>query len=254
MITLATGYNPGDSPPGVPLIGYDNKATAITASSAATGFPASNMLNPATHLFWKANALTSQTITITLGGAANYVAIAKHNLLNTTIAFSNGTDSIPATAVTSNAPIILRFPSLSASITLTIGAAATAAQIAVIYAGQLLVLERGVKVDAQHLDLPHARKTSIVNGMSESGNFLGRIQLNEYREGKAEFAWFTPIWYHSNFEPFVAAAVTKPFFWAWNPSDFPDETSFAWLTDDVQPATDPATRRMAATLSMRSII
>jgi hypothetical protein len=113
-------------------------------------------------------------------------------------------------------------------------------------------MEHGVKWDVQHKQLPHARRSSIVSGMSESGNFLGRVVLNEYRESSAEFAYFTPDWYRENFEPFAAAAVSTPFFWAWNPNEYPEETSFAWITDDIQPETDPATHRVHVTFSMRS--
>jgi hypothetical protein len=44
-----------DSPAGVPLIGYENRVTSANLSSttALTGFPVTNLANPATHLLWK---------------------------------------------------------------------------------------------------------------------------------------------------------------------------------------------------------
>src|SRR5262245_50994360 len=82
MITTQGGYTTGDDPPGVPLIGYDQKISAIAATSEASGFPASNLLNPGTHLFWKATAATVQSLAMVTSGECDYLAIAKHNLLS----------------------------------------------------------------------------------------------------------------------------------------------------------------------------
>ena len=80
MIEIQSGYDPGDSPSGVPLIGIDNVATSVASSSTETGFPASNLLNTASHLFWKASSAAAQTIDVSLGGqTTNYLAVAKHN-------------------------------------------------------------------------------------------------------------------------------------------------------------------------------
>lgn len=156
--------------------------------------------------------------------------------------------------VPSSAPLIFRFTSTFDFINLQLASGSEAAQMAVIYAGILLVLERGVKADVGHIDIVHARRSNVLSGMSESGNFLGRVLVSEWRESAAEFAWFTPDWYRDNFESFVIGAMTDPFFWAWNPDEYPEETAFAWIIDDIQPETDPATRRMAATISMRAIV
>jgi hypothetical protein len=49
-----------DNPPGVPLIGYHNVVTAsnITSTTAQTGFPITNVANPATHLIWQGGVVT----------------------------------------------------------------------------------------------------------------------------------------------------------------------------------------------------
>jgi hypothetical protein len=156
-------------------------------------------------------------------------------------------------AIEDSLPIIFRFADSSNPLSLQLTQGTEAAQIAVIYAGTMLVLERSVKVDVQHADITHARQSEVLGGMSESGNFLGRVLIREWRESQAEFAWFTPDWYRTNFEPFAASAMTEPFFWAWNPTEYPDDTAFAWLIEEIRPETDPATRRMAATISMRAI-
>src|SRR5262245_40472090 len=79
MIFMQSGYSPGDNPPGVPLIGHDNKVVNVVTSSAATGFPAINLLNSATHLFWRAGNQGEQLIGITTSGSCNYIAFAGQN-------------------------------------------------------------------------------------------------------------------------------------------------------------------------------
>jgi hypothetical protein len=258
-IITQSGYDPGDDPAGVPLIGYETLITSITASSTETGFPASNLLNPATHLIWKASAdsPTDTILTISISGSVNYIGIAKHNFFESgaTIALGTGASPNLISGVTAEdtLPMIFRISPQTGSLTLSIIGGSVAAQAAVIYAGELLVLERSVKVDAQHMDVVHARQSAALGGMSESGNFLGRVLTSEWRESQAEFAWFTPDWYRTYFEPFAESAMTEPFFWAWNPDEYPDETAFAWIIEDIRPETDPATRRIAATISMRAI-
>jgi hypothetical protein len=123
--------------------------------------------------------------------------------------------------------------------------------IGVIWAGTMMVMERGIKVDVPHKQISYARKTNVVSGMSESGQFLGRIVLSEWRESDADFAWITHDWYENNFKWFVLAALDNPFFWVWSPSEFPAQTAFVWLRDDVVPELDPVTRRISVKLPMR---
>ena len=65
------------------------------------------------------------------------------------------------------------------------------------------------------MPINYGRRTTIVDGMSESGNFLGRIVLGEHRQSTAEFEWFTPDFYRSDIDEFLEAAQEFPFFWAW---------------------------------------
>jgi Concanavalin A-like lectin/glucanases superfamily len=157
-------------------------------------------------------------------------------------------------AVADFSPLMFRFSPTTNYLLLELSNPDDPVEIGVVYAGELLVLERSVKVDVQHTNLYHARQASVLAGMSESGNFLGRVLTSEWRESQAEFAWFTPDWYREFFEPFAEASMTDPFFWVWNPDEYPEEVAFAWITETIRPETDPATRRVAATIGMRGIV
>lgn len=256
-----------DDPEGVPLIGYHNvvTSTSITSTTAADGFPVTNLANHATHLKWVGGVNTGDeyiTVTTNYTDPIDYVGVAKHNFGTIAVPVSvETTDSPPVVLVSArvladDSPVIFRFtPRVVTELRIKIEVTDTSAppEAAVVYVGKLLVMERSIKIDTDHVPIPYGRVTDVVNGMSETGNFLGRIVLGEYRQSRAEFTWFTSDFYRDEVDPFVDAARAHPFFWAWSPSEYPLETGYSWLTKDAQPEVNPVTRRIALTLDMRGI-
>jgi hypothetical protein len=272
VILPTFGITNRENPIGTPLIGSQNfiTTTNIASGSAAVGFPLFNIANPATHLKWKANTPTgSENIDIFPGPfTIDYIGIAGHNLGSGAFSiFVSDMGTSPPTGlldptfaigVTDDSPLILRFnPGVYSQLRLTMSSgnspASPQAQIAVMYCGKLLILERGIKVDVTHVPITYGRKSRVVNGMSESGNFLGRVVLSESRESRAEFFGFTPTWWRSNMPTFLATAINRPFFWAWAPTAYPLETGYAWLLNDPQPEVSPDHLRIALTLDMAGI-
>ena len=125
--------------------------------------------------------------------------------------------------------------------------------MAVVYVGKLLIMERGIDINPTHVPLPYGRKFKIATGMSETGNFLGRIVTQEHRQTMAEFKWITPAWYRETMDPFLEACPTTPFFWAWNPDEYPEESGYGWMINEPMPETDPITRRVHVTLEFKGI-
>jgi hypothetical protein len=271
-VIMPTSPSPSisDNPVGVPLIGYNNIITSgsrVSAlSPAVDGFPISNVANPATHLIWQGGVLTSgiDEVYLNVSGSPvpiDYIGIAGHNFGSGAIGLDVTAGGSPDVSLiggftlpTDDTPIIIRFAAAAYSqLTLRLDFDTVAPEIAVIYAGQVTPLERGIRVDVTHIPLPFGRVTRIVNGMSEAGNFLGRLVLSESRASKAEFFAFTPTFYRSTMDAFLIAAQESPFFWAWAPSDYPLETGYSWLTADAQPEVSPDHRRIALTLEMAGI-
>ena len=210
------------------------------------------------------DSLQNEYLTVTPGGTdVDYIGIAKHNfgtsgaLVSVEMADTSSpgtwTELIAPQTVDDDLPIIFRFQDVTTQVRVRIQPAGTAPEAAVLYAGELLVLERSITIGRGHVPVTYGRRTNIVNGMSETGNFLGRIVLGEYRQSKAEFEWFTSDFYRIDIDPFLDAAQEIPFFWAWSPSEYPTETGYVWLTNNAEPEVDPATRRVALTLEMRGI-
>ena len=266
----ATGLA-ADVPAGVPLIGYNNIVTEanISALTSQTLFPVTNLANPATHLLWKGGVNSGdEVITIaSTGPTVNYLAVAGHNFYSagiiptvenqagTRLVSANTSNSPDTSLLTDDSPIIFRWSASGThtSIKLRMRTVATQPQAAVIYAGTLLVLERSIAMGKGHVPINFGRRTAVVNGMSESGNFLGRIVTGEYRQSKAEFEWFTSAFYRASIDAFLIAAQEAPFFWAWAPTDYSTDVGYVWLTNNAEPEFDSATQRVALTLEMRGI-
>ena len=71
-------------PAGTPLIGYQDltEASNVFSTTAAAGFPVTNLANSATHLVWRGSATTGYEYVSVVTNTADlidYVGIARHN-------------------------------------------------------------------------------------------------------------------------------------------------------------------------------
>jgi hypothetical protein len=102
--------------------------------------------------------------------------------------------------------------------------------------------------------LPDARRVSVANNRSESGNFLGRIVLGEWRESRVPLSLITPEWFRANMRPFLKHAAELPFFFAWRPGTYPAESGYAWFTGDPDPAPAGPSNLIAVVWTMGGIV
>lgn len=231
-----------------PVIGWHNLVTSssIVADNEEVNYPASNLANPATNLEWRSDVSTEQYITVTTNyiDDIDYVGIAGHNFSSGEIPISVGyfdTSSPPVwvelveeVMLPDDGPVILRFTAQSKAIVkIKLGAGSENPRAAVVYLGKLLVIER--KLYVGHTPLPDGIKSSVVNGRSESGKFLGRIELGEWRESTIPLSLISPGWFRTYMRPFLRDGRNLPFFFAWRPEDYPFETGFAVLMEDPVP-------------------
>lgn len=258
----------------LPVIAWENIVTTanVDTTTEDEDHLAVNLANPGTYLKWRGGVNTAgqEFVTVTVDTEEiDYIAIARHNLgtqqytLAIEVNTGNSPDWTPISftggiVLTDDSPIIWQIdPQIVTGIRIkitTVGENATPPEIAVVYVGNTLTLERSIKVEVDHVPITLGRRTAVVSGMSESGNFVGRNVLNQHQETTAEFAWFDPTWYRANFDPFVVEAKESPFFWAWSPDDYPEDVSYSWLIADPEPAVHPATGRMAVNLEMRGLV
>ncbi len=251
-----------------PLIGYDNTGT-VSTTTEDPDFPAINLTNPATHLRWAglvSSPEADEYITITNGEVQDidYIAIARHNFFTAQIAVSVeylDVSASPDTWVELIAPVILpndgpalfRFPRLAyAAVRLRMQPGSAAPTVAVVYCGQLLVIQRRLYVG--HTPITMGRSVTFASPRSISGNFLGRIVLGRKVSTQVVLQNLTPDWYRTYFAPFVEAAEEIPFFFAWRPSSYPNEVGYAWLTQDAIPKNQRTNGMMQVDLMLEGVI
>jgi len=257
-------------PLNTPVFGWKSLATPgnISATSENPAYPAANMANPSTALFWRAAEegspggapASDQFITVSdLEGLIDYLAVAAHNLGSSqnaiSVEISDGgspetwSEVAPPVIPQNDDPLLFRFaPQMASAVRLRIQPGLLIPQIAVVYVGKLLVCERGTSADYTPINL--ARTTRVLTGKSETGQFLGRYVLSESREAPFSLQWLRPEWYRREFDPFLRWAQEMPFFIAHQPQDEPGDVGFCWLTNDPHPTFDFNTGRVSIDLQL----
>lgn len=241
--TLTSQPNDAEAPP-FPLnharILYYNALIGATASATSGTTPAA-VLTPATYSRWTFTG--TQTITFVLPIAANIdsVGIAAHALGGASVLVQYRTSDAGSWATfglsspTTNDGALLYLTSVAVSVKqLRIAITGTGARvIGVVYAGIALQMQRPIWRGHRPTNLNRA--TEYTNNKSEGGNWLGRDII---RQGvRADAAWrnLTPTWYRQYFDPFVVSATKTPFFFSWNPNDYPQDCAYLWTTEDFKP-------------------
>lgn len=258
--------------PNNPVIGWQNLVTVdnIFASSEDVDYPAINMANPITANVqrWKAADDGVQYVEVVVNSIddIDYIAIARHNLGSQQIPITvEGSDDggsasgweelVQESLLANDAPAIFRFvPQGLTNIRLVLGEVPSGgdpAEIAVVYVGKLLVLQRRIYVD--HTPINYGRSQRIVNGKSEAGDFLGRLVTAEQNDTAVTMLNLTPNWYRSYMDPFIEASKDTPFFFAWRPEDYPNEVGFCWMTNNPQPKNQRPNGMMQIDLAMTGI-
>ena len=257
-----------------PLIGYENLTTIsnVSATSEDTDYPATNLANPATNLTWKGENSSPigdiyLTVIVDRVDPIDYVAIAKHNLATGQITVSvegladntesptNWVELCSDVILAENGPAMFCFAAQSlyaVRLRLQPSNLDVVPQIAVLYTGKLLTLQRRIYVN--HTPINYATAAKIVNAKSESGNFLGRIVLNEWNSNNITLQNLTPDWVRASLMPFIQLSREFPFFFAWRPSDYPQEVGYCWMTNDPQPVNQLSNGMMSIQLNMTGVV
>lgn len=231
-----------------PFFGYRNFVAedGITADSEDDDHPASNLGNVLTFpdAQWWSETTGAQNVVFTIASTdpCDYAGVAEHNFGTAGISVKwqvyDGAvwnDATPVQLPADDSPLIFRYAAqpVNAGIRMVLGAGSAPPRAGVVYVGPSLVTPRRLWVG--HTPLKLSPVTSIYSGMSEAGDFLGRVQDGEHVSTTIDLKNLPPGWYRQHFDPFVVAAKTRPFFFAWRPEDHPNEVGFCWLTNNPKP-------------------
>ena len=194
---------------------------------------------------------------LSLGGPTecDYIGIAAHTLtgveviVKTSATLGGALTTRSTTTPTDNRPIIIALADLTiADVQILVDGAC---EIGVVYAGNLMEMERPIYGGHSPNDL---NPTAVYqSNMSESGQFLGRQIIR--KGGDTQFNWrnLTAAWVRSTFDTFIESALTKPFFIQWRPDSYASEISFAHTTGQIALTNQGgSTELMSASMKVRA--
>ena len=230
------------------FLGYINyvNSSNVTTTNSDPNFPITNVANPSTNFRWIANNNAGRVITIQNNGAAvNYIGIARHNLAQPSVQVKialNGVTVIDFSPVFDEQSLLFMFQEAMpdtieiyiqdpSNINAPVG---NALEIGVIYAGLGIRLERNIYVG--HTPITMGRDRTAINGVSQSGEYLGEVVTNQSLSTNVTLSNLTPDWYRSTLDPFFKRNPRPPAFWAWRPSKYPAEVGFCWINGNPRPA------------------
>jgi hypothetical protein len=169
--------------------------------------------------------------------AADYGGIYAHDLhtQGATIALQYATtDSPPAwvsaftVTPTTSAPIVRTFTSQSKRYwRYLITGAAAPPSLGVLSFGARLDMEQGIRVGS--LPPTYARTPDTMPNNALNGAFVGMSVVRRGVKFSADFNAVTPAWLRSNWATFQDHYESKPFFYSWDPTNYPAEAVFCWI-------------------------
>jgi hypothetical protein len=257
MIYIQTGYSPAPDLYHA-RIGWQNLTfgRTPTASSSATGRLPIAATYPTTFEYWRPSALPA-TWTVDLGTAqtVDYLGLVG-DMNGATVTLQSSTDNSTWTTVDTRtgvtdrinmmlfAPVTARYWRITVDVQFV--------NLAVVYLGQALAMQR--RIYQGHTPLTLSRDTELSNNMSEGGQYLGRSIIRKGASTQATWQHLKADWYRANFDPFVKAARTMPFFIAWRPVQYPGELGFVWVDGDIAPDNTGPRDFMSVGMGFRGLI
>lgn len=255
-----------------PLIGWRNivVGSGLEADTEQDGFPVGNLATPMTYQRWRGEgSVAFQYITVTNSGLIelDYLAVAGHNFSTGGYALcvegalaldSDGNfdwmEITPEVTLADNGPLLFRFDTAAAylAVRLRIGPSDVDPFAAVMYVGKLLILPRRIYVG--HSPMKLNQKSEMLNGMGETGEFLGRITLRESSESNISMKNVSPTFYRSDIKLWIDASKTIPFFFVWRPYTYSSEVSFCWGTANGTVSNEKSNGTMQFNIPLQGIV
>ncbi len=222
------------------VIGYESAipaASNITASAETAGFEKENAYDWIEATQWKPGNTGSQWLEFdfAVAGYVNYFGVAAHNLGSEgcTVSFQYeqaGWQTIWTYTPYDNSPI-LRYTNMLFNRTkyrLLIENCTVNTVIGVHSFGIALLLPQAV-MPGDWAPAPFARKNESEINESENGIFLSRSTTRRGIRGLIRQTFVDPQWIRVNWEHFADHMEAKPFFYAPDYDNYPDEAGLYWV-------------------------
>lgn len=232
----------------------------VTASTEAAGYPVENATDYLTYDWWRPSAVPAWIeVEIPLLEPIDACLIAAHTIGSSGCSVkvqiwdgSAWTDASAETLPANDRVIFFLFDEVYATRARIYIQGGTVPDIGVVMFGKALATQRALYQGHSPINL--SRRTTIRPNTSDSGQWLGRsirragvatsITINNQRAG----------WIRDHFSPFIEAARTYPFGWAWRPQRWPEEVALVWVNDDIVPQNSGPIDMMTVTMDVEGHI
>jgi hypothetical protein len=227
--------------PRIGIQNLSNQSNIYSSAGELSSNPAWLTSVPSTADRWKnaPNLIHVWTMDAT-GFSVDYVGIAAHRgLIGRQIqvqAVINGTLTtiLESRIVISSDPIFILFDEIEPTNFYVIISSDSAfdIEVGIINVGKSVFLPRNIYVG--HTPLKYGRATKKLNATSDSGSYLGNRINKVSRASSVSMDNVPPLFYRDYlYLQFHIPSETRPFFWAWRPSTYPEEAGFCWINGDV---------------------
>lgn len=227
----------------MPLILHDNVIEGITpvATNEATDFEGVNVNNWLLYNSWKPGVTGTQDLVFDLGSAKSVdtLCIYGHNLNaeGCSLQLDHSTDDISYSAavavfvVGDDGVVFKQFTSASRRYwRLRITNCTIDAVVSVAAFGVATVLPEGMDIGF----IPPAwGEVKNTNSVAVNGNFLGRSNQTVPFKMRLKQSHVLESFIRGNWSTFIAHAQKLPFFFAWDETNQPDETVYAWTDKTI---------------------
>lgn len=263
VISSSMVLGSSDDPPLThPRILWDDwcRRGTVTASTEAEGYPVENAVDYLTYDWWRPSSIPAWIeVQIPISEPINSCLIAAHTLRTTECSIkvqywdgANWVDASSEILPANNRVIMFLFDVVYTTRARVYIQGGTVPEIGVVMFGKALATQRAIYQGHSPVNL--ARRTDIRPNTSEGGQWLGR---SIRREGVATSITINnqhADWMREKFEPFIDAARTYPFGWAWRPSRWPEEVALVWTNKDIVPQNSGPIDMMTVTIPVEGHI
>lgn len=224
-----------------PIIMYENYltlASSINVSSTDSNpiYNKANLYDYRPYTFWKMGSASDQGVEVNFASAKSITAlgIINHNLSGCIISLKKVIDEVETTVVSwtqsGNGNIFKTFSAQSASQFKLYISTAGGKQIGLLMLGNYITFPYPPNTPYA----PYEEAIIAENAISEGGYLLGSTVKYNPINLNATFEMISQSWVTSYFIPFwTHAKALKPFIYAWDVTDYPNDIFFVWVKPDT---------------------
>lgn len=237
---------------GSAYLGYENflrdPLSLITTNNESEDNPAMNILSWATYERYRFTMVGDVDVhvylTLPQPKAVNCLGLFRHTLGNkgirTRLQYSNDNGStwtaIPETIRIHGAGNTVAFDVTDTPVTSNlwrlkidnnVSFETNTFEIGNVFIGNALQLYSGPETGFTPPNLAHEDK--FISNQSDSGEFLGRSRIRKAARTGFNISTVDADWVRDNYEPFLDAVQSQPFYFAWDAENRVNETAFCYL-------------------------